>query len=332
MLLVSPLGFPVNNETKYAGIERLVWEYARELNKRNHEVTVIGHSESVFPEGVKLLSVKNETDEIKVFARYESEVYKHDVIHDFSHQHLIGRYKVNLPYLGIFWHAPRLAQYPKSPYNIIALSRWAAREFQKVYQQKALYQYSIGIDTSLYKPCDNPRNNRFLAIGRMGEEKGNLIAAEICDDLGYELDILGPRGLEGAHNDYENAVLSHCDDRRIRWIKDASETVKIQMMQTNKALIYPTWHPEVTSHKDQECLLCGMPAIVRNIGAAPEIITHGKNGFLCNTDKDFVEAMKRVDELDTLSMMDEMRSKWSIEAVIDSYLPLYDEVANGRRW
>ena len=55
ILLVSPLVYPVNENSKYVGIEKLVWQYSKELVKR-HKVTVLGHKESTFPAGVEVLS------------------------------------------------------------------------------------------------------------------------------------------------------------------------------------------------------------------------------------------------------------------------------------
>ena len=279
ILLVSPLGFAINSQTKYSGIERLVWEYARELNNLNHDITVMGHEDSIFPEGIKLLPHRPESDsilsELKHFQIYQYLLRSFDVIHDFSHQHLTARFMPNMPTLNLFWHAPALAQYSKAPYNIIALSKWAEREFERVYRQKARYQYSIGLDTTLYKKSRRHRNERFYCLGRMGPEKGNLEAVILCKKANVPLDIQASRSDE--FPEYTQQVLSLCDGKQIRYLGDLFEFEKIKVMQTNKALIYATNHPEVTSHKLQEVLLCGMPAIISGIGAAPELLTHGVN-------------------------------------------------------
>ena len=341
VLLISPLGFAVNSETKYSGIEVLVYNFASELVK-NHTVGVMGHADSVFPDGVTIYptkplpSEKFLLDELRQYRLYQSIVREYDVVHDFSHQHFISRHMANIPSLNLFWHAPALAQYPKAPYNIIALSQWAKREFERVYRQKARYQYSVCIDTRKYKLSNRHRNNRFYALGRMGAEKGNLEAVMLASELKVPLDIQGARGTEFSKGDpltdYEKEVLSYCDGKQIKYLGDLPEPEKIKIMQTNKALIYPTNHPEVTSHKDQECLLAGMPVIVSNIGAAPEIVTHGVNGYLCNNAKEFMEAMKNVDKLDPLKVYDETVKRFGIEGVVPAYMKLYEEVANGLRW
>jgi len=242
----------------------------------------------------------------------------------------------NLPSLNIFWHAPALAKYPKAPYNIMGLSKWACREFRRIYQQDAKYQYSVCIDTELYKPLpDVKRNDRFLSVGRMGAEKGNLNSAILCKELGYELDILTARAeVNKPITDYEKQVMAIADGEKIKiwWEKDYNEQSKIKMMQTCKGLLYVTEHPEVTSHKNQEALLCGAPAILPNIGAAPEIVTQGVDGFLCDSENDFIEAIKNVDKLDASKTYETNKDRWGVQSVVKNYLPLYQKVMEGARW
>lgn len=343
ILFISPLGFAVNQDSRYLGIEKLVYQFSAELIKE-HQVTVMGRADSIYAQSVEVLPTTilssedtNYSGEAKQFREHQSFLRNFDVIHDFSHQHLASRFLPNLPSLNIFWHAPALAQYPKAPYNIIALSRWAAREFQRIYHQKAQYQQSICVDVDVYKPLGEPRNDRFLVVGRMGEEKGNLNAASICADLGVPLDIITARGAERAdapYSDYEKQVMALADGDKIKlwWEQDYTEASKIKMMQTNKALLYITDHPEVTSHKIQESLLCGQPVIVPNLGALPEIVTQGIDGFLCRTEKEYMDAIQGVDQLKPEKTYQQTKAIYSIENVVKGYLPLYKSVAEGLRW
>ena len=341
ILLISPLGFAINEKKTYAGIEMLVWEFSRELNK-NHEVTVLGHVDSVYPEGVTHLSFDPTgldqfiEAERKQYQAYQYTLRQFDVIHDFSHQHFASRFN-HLPTLNIFWHAPQLAQYPKAPYNIIALSKWAAREYPKYYKgQQARYQQSIILDTDLYVPGDKPRNDRFFTFGRMSPEKGNLRAAFLCSDLRLPLDVAGGRGveLEGQPlTRYEQELMAVCNSTPcINFRGPLNDEHKIGIMQTCKALIYMTDHPEVTSHKIQETMLCGAPVIVPHLGALPEIVTHGVDGFLCRTEEDFYEAVQKVGSLTPSVTRGAIVQKYGIKQVIEGYLPLYEEVASGLRW
>ena len=334
VLLVSPLGFAVNPQTKYAGIERLVLSYATELSKR-HEVFVLAHADSVFPPSVTVYPHRPTPGgdmlfdaELTAFQTYQSAFRKVDVIHDFSHGHLASRYMGKLPSLNIFWHDP-VVQYPKAPYNVIALSQWAKVQFKRYYHQDSKVMQSIAIDPRIYKPLSKSRRgDRYLTIGRMAEEKGNLRALGLCMETHQPLDICGG----DSDPKYKEAILRLCDGKQIRFLGEVTDEEKLRLMQTCKALIYATTHAEVTNHKLQESMFCKSPVIVSNIGAAPEIVTHGVNGFLCNTHDDFIEAMDKCGDLLISKGYKDLLERYSIENVVQAYEPLYSEVANGAKW
>jgi glycosyltransferase involved in cell wall biosynthesis len=97
-------------------------------------------------------------------------------------------------------------------------------------------------------------------------------------------------------------------------------------------LIYTTDHPEVTNHKVQECMLCGMPVIVPAIGALPEIVTHGVDGYLCRDDAEFAMAINSIDKLNPMSIIEETKNRFSVSSVVSNYIPLYKAVDTGARW
>jgi glycosyltransferase involved in cell wall biosynthesis len=341
ILLISPLVKPINPDTKYAGIEKLVWEYSKELAKHN-DVTVMGRDDSIYPNGVSVYSTHvGESEpytmaELQQYREYGYKLRSFDVIHDFSHSHFATRYNLKMKYMGLFWHAPATGRIPKSPYNIVGLSEWACREFQRVYGQKARYQQSIVVDAEVYKPTNpkDKRGGRFLTMGIMTPDKGNLSAVALCKDLGLSLDIVGARGVpdNAPQTDYERAVLSFCDGEYVHYLGEVSHEEKLNLMQTCRALLYIPRLGEVTSHKVQEAMLCGVPVICSNLGALPEIITHGVDGFLCNTEEEFKRALKDVDLLTPEKKIEDTKNKYSVETVCTEYMKLYTEVANGATW
>ena len=113
---------------------------------------------------------------------------------------------------------------------------------------------------------------------------------------------------------------------------EVAEEEKVKLMQDCKALIYATTHPEVTSHKIQEAMLCGCPVIVPNIGAMSEIVTDKVNGYLCNRTDGFLSAMVKVDELDIKKIYEDIKQRFDIQNVVKNYISLFQEVANGLRW
>ena len=335
VLLVSPLGYPINSETRYSGIEKLVWNFASELRKFMG-VAVWAHGQSKFPDDVLHFSYTPEMGEdiysdaeLSCYQQYSSMIRDFDVIHDFSHSHLIARYNPNMPTLNIFWHWPVVARFPKAPYNIVAPSRWAAMEFRRVYHQHARYLPTIALDVGMYKVNHNRhRNDRFLSLGILTQRKGHLEAIAICRKAGVPLDIVG----KGLGDEYEEQVRKACDGRQIRFLGEVFEEEKVRLYQTNKALLFVNQEPEVTSHKVQEAMLCGMPVIVSNIGALPEIVSQGVDGLLCNNEEQFLQAIEEIDRVNPLPTYEQFKAKYSIENVVSANMKVYEDVANGLRW
>lgn len=337
VLLVSPLWFPVNSETRYAGIEHLVWEYARALSKRC-DVSVLGHKDSVFPPEVCLLECEGYPTylipETQAFQAWQFLFREFDVIHDFSHLHIASR-NMKLPSLNQVWHSPQLMQAPKAPYNIIMPSEWGVKQFRHYYNQDARYMQTIAIDTTLYKP-KGKHGDRFLTLGRMAPEKGNLKTVLLCKKRGVPLDVCGSRGAGVSYNEplseYEQAIMDNCDGKIIKFHGEVTDEEKIELMQSCRALIYCTDHPEPTNHKLQEAMLCGSPVIAPNIGAQPEIVTHGVDGFLCFEEQEYLDAIDKVDILKPWKTYNQMKHKYSVKTVTNGFLKLYQEVMEGARW
>ena len=333
VLIISPLGFSITSLTRYAGIEKLAWQFSVELSK-NHKVSVLGHADSIFPQGITNYPTEPIGDiflssELRQYQRYHHILRDFDVIHDFSHQHFASRFNYGMKSVNPFWHAPSTGLYPKSPYNIIGLSQWAVREFKRYYHQNAIYQNCIIVDTNVYKPLST-RTDRLLTLGKMSAEKGNLNAILLCKKLGVPLDVAGAK----SDDKYEAEVKAQCDSQQIVFHGEVSDEKKMQLLQTCRALIYfmPQGYEEVTSHKVQEALLCGAGVVATRAGALPEIITQGVDGWLCSTDKEFEQAVKDIDKLQPEKTREATAKKYSIENVVAEHIELYQKVAEGLRW
>lgn len=186
---------------------------------------------------------------------------------------------------------------------------------------------SIVIDPEVYHP-EGERGDRFLTLGRMAKEKGNLAVAMLCKKLGLPLDVAG----KGEDDDYEKSVRLLCDGELIKYHGEVSDEEKLRLLQTCKALVYimPEGYEEVTSMKVQEAMFCGAPIIVSNVGAVSEIVTHGVNGFLCNTEDDFKNALKEVGNLKP--DFTDVIERFFTQNVIKNYVEMYRLVKEGLRW
>ena len=348
ILIFSPIELPYTLGARYTGLERLAVQFAEQWHLLGNDVTLLAHKDTTVPEGVRLLPcdgyetidrTKGEHAEVKAFMRYQPEFYSFDVIWDIGHLHLIARMMSHLPTVNVLPTAPEYAVRAgniKAPYNLVSFSRWGIDEIRKYFHQESRYQETIMVDPEIYKPLLSTRSNRFLTLGRMSEEKGNLNAVMLCRNLGLSLDIAGGRGSETTastpQREYEQRIIDLCDGSQIKFYGEVSDEQKIELMQTCRGLIYMTNHVEITSHKIQEALLAGAPAIVPNLGGIPEIITHGVDGYLCSNEREYVEAIKHIDELDPSKTRKRLTKKYHPKLVAEEYFNLFEQVKGGLRW
>ena len=75
-----------------------------------------------------------------------------------------------------------------------------------------------------------------------------------------------------------------------------------------------------------EALACGTPVVAMNRGAMPEIITHGVNGFLANSEAEFFEYANRVDEIDPAACRKSVEKLFSAKLMAAEYIKRYRQV------
>jgi glycosyltransferase involved in cell wall biosynthesis len=355
ILAVSPLELPFTTGARYTGLERLAVSFATEWAKLGHQVAILAHKDTNVGHGVTLLPCEGYPDndrtihaEQRALQRWQAELYQYDIVWDISNLHLPARFMPQLKTCNVFHANPQYAfmsGYVKAPRNLVSWSKWGVREIARYYRdgqptqnggQKSVYQETILIDDNVYKPSGKSRGKRFLTLGRMSEEKGNLNVAILCKELGLQLDIAGGRGSEHVpgedHTQYEKDILKHCDGKNIVFHGEVSEEEKLELMQSCRALIYMTDHVEITSHKIQEAMLCGAPVIVPNHGGFPEIVTHGGNGWLCSREQDFVDSIGAIDDLTPPKYRDSVAAKYHPETVARGYIDLFRRIIDGERW
>lgn len=101
---------------------------------------------------------------------------------------------------------------------------------------------------------------------------------------------------------------------------------KTKFVSEAKALLFPIDWEEPFGMAVIEALACGTPVIAMNRGAMPEMIEHGKNGFLANNEVEFEEYMNRIDEIDPAMCRESVERNFSSEKMASQYVERYEEV------
>jgi glycosyltransferase involved in cell wall biosynthesis len=75
-----------------------------------------------------------------------------------------------------------------------------------------------------------------------------------------------------------------------------------------------------------EALACGTPVIAFRSGALPEIIDHGRTGFLVTDVAEMSRALRDVDDLNPDTCRRVARSRYSAQTMASRYLRVYQSL------
>jgi glycosyltransferase involved in cell wall biosynthesis len=196
------------------------------------------------------------------------------------------------------------------------------------------------------------KKNYFITLARFNEDKAQHIAVEYCHKLKYRLRMAGTIGdietgrkllLELANpmskyrqNDefryYSDKILPFVvRNPRITYSGNMSGKKKLKFISEAKALLFPVQWEEPFGMAVIEALACGTPVVAMSRGALPELIEHGVNGFLADTEEEFGEYMKRVGEIDPAMCRKSVVDKFSAEKMASNYIERYKEVITKRK-
>lgn len=183
-----------------------------------------------------------------------------------------------------------------------------------------------GIDTNLITYNETPKDY-FLYLGRITEEKGVHFAIEAARAAGVPLRIAGSSYMtEGYwHKHIEPAI----NGVSVRYMGEANEQQKIELLQGAKALLFPTQYDETFGLVMIEAMACGTPVIAWRKGSVPEVISHGKTGYIVDSIEGMVDSIKTIDKISRKETRERAVTLFSKEKMVNGYLKVYDRIIRG---
>jgi glycosyltransferase involved in cell wall biosynthesis len=142
----------------------------------------------------------------------------------------------------------------------------------------------LGVDTTLYRPGDAPRQPFVLSIGWLSAENARrkcmfevvrAAALVLADRPGLRFVIAGLQGTAFPELQALTAQLGIAD--RVEWPGAVTEAEKIRLLQTCAVYVQPSVY-EGFGLAILEALSCGAPVVSSPVGAVPEVV--GDAGIL----------------------------------------------------
>jgi glycosyltransferase involved in cell wall biosynthesis len=321
----------------YGGTERIVSYLTEELIELGNEVTLFASGDSVS----RAQLVSPVAQALRLNPKCEDMIAPHmvqlaDVMmmadeFDFIHFHT--------DYLNFI-----LSDYIKTPHLTTLHGKLNIAELQLVYdrfpdqpvvsishaQRKPLPQANFvgtvyhGIPKDMFQLSEG-RGGYFAFLGRISPEKRCDRAIKIA--LACNTPIKIAAKIDKVDRDYfENEIQHLFDHPLVDFIGEINEQQKQDFLGNAKALLFPIDWPEPFGLVMIEAMACGTPVVAWNAGSVPEIIEHGKNGFIVNTVEAAIQAAQKATSLDRKAVRTTFVKRFSARRMAEDYLAIYQQL------
>jgi glycosyltransferase involved in cell wall biosynthesis len=102
---------------------------------------------------------------------------------------------------------------------------------------------------------------------------------------------------------------------------------KRRFLSAARCLLVPSLAPETSSLVAMEATACGTPVVAFPNGALPDIVEHGRTGFLVQDVGEMAEAIHAVSEIDAEDCRAVARERFSLDRMTRTYLRVYRQLA-----
>ncbi len=179
-----------------------------------------------------------------------------------------------------------------------------------------------GLPLGLYRYNPAVRENYVAFLGRICPEKGVDRAIEIARRTGVRLKIAAKIDrVDRAY--FESQIRPLLNDPLIEFVGEIDDSEKSAFLGGARALLFPIGWPEPFGLTMIEAMACGTPVVAYRRGSVPEVIEHGRTGFIVNTIGEAVGAVRRLDELNRGDIRDRFVERFSVERMANDYLAIY---------
>lgn len=181
-----------------------------------------------------------------------------------------------------------------------------------------------GLPLDLLKPGSG-KGNYVAFLGRISHEKRVDRAIEIARQAGVPIKIAAK--IDKADQQYfEKKIKRLLRQPHVEFIGEIGEDQKEAFLGNAMALLFPIDWPEPFGMVMIEALSCGTPVIAWNCGSVPEIITHGKTGYIVESIPQAVTALKNIDRISREECRTIFEQRFSATAMAKNYIRLYEKI------
>lgn len=322
----------------YGGIELIVDQLATGLVAAGHDVTLFATGDStssvpidwILPEA-EGMRIGMAVPEMRHIIHSYRSIADFDVVHDHT---VLG------PFYAERFPGIKVATTIHGPFNeeltdlygalagrvpIICISNSQRRAAPDLPIARVIHH---GIDPSAFTfgNGDGDDDGEYLLfLGRMSPDKGAHRAVEAAKKAGVRLLLAAKMREPWERRYFEEYVEPFMGDTAI-YLGEVPHERKLELLRGARALLFPIRWQEPFGLVMLEAFASGTPVIAFPEGAAPEVIEHGRTGYLCNDEIDMADAVAKLDEIDRDACRQAVEGYFSVGRMVEEHIELYEEL------
>jgi glycosyltransferase involved in cell wall biosynthesis len=172
-------------------------------------------------------------------------------------------------------------------------------------------------------PHDPVGSEDLLFFGRIHPDKGAKEAIEVARVTGRRLHIYGVVQDQGY---FDEVVKPACDGKTVIYHGPVGGEARLRALGQAYALLHLINFDEPFGLSVIEAMACGTPVIAMRRGSMPELIEHGRTGYLVDSADEAIAAVSQVDRIDREAPRRAVAERFTVERMADAYLALYREI------
>ncbi|MBA3653750.1 MAG: glycosyltransferase family 4 protein [Actinobacteria bacterium] len=322
----------------YGGIEVVVDRLAVGFQRAGHEVLLYTTGDSTCPVPRAWALEESEGQRIGMAVpELRHVMHAYDTVRDFDivHDHTVfgpiyAEHVTNQPVVTTI-HGPFNAEltdiYERIAHRvpIIAISEAQRAVVPDIPIGRVIHH---GIDVADF-PVGNGAGGYCLFLGRMSPDKGAHRAVMAAEKAGVPLKMIG-KMREAWEFEYFEENVKPGLSAQIEYLGEVPHEEKVELLAHARALLFPIRWNEPFGMVMIEAMACGTPVIAYPEGAVPEVVEHGRTGFLVDSEEDMAAAIARIDEIDRSECRAAVEGYFSTDRMVAEHVALFEDILASR--
>lgn len=325
----------------YGGTERVVWHLTEALVAQGHDVTLFAAGES--KTSARLVAARSRPlrlDNTGLVSDLASHLALLHEVRLRSEEFDVLHFHTDMLHFPIFEAmATRTLTTLHGRLDIAdlrqAYARWPMFPLVSISDRQRLHlpdanwyetvHHGISPQGYCFSSCGN--GNYLAFLGRISPEKRPDRAIEIAIAAGVPIRLAAK--VDRVDREYfEQRIRPMLNHPLVSFIGEIDDAQKVEFLGNALALLFPIDWPEPFGLVMVEAMACGTPVVAWNCGSVPEVIDHGRTGWIVDDMVQAVAAVRAASQLSRAQVRAAFEDHFTADAMATRYVRLYRQIAD----